>query len=197
MVTKGHHFPGVSLVGVLYAEEGLNFPDFRSAERTFQALTQVAGRAGRGENPGDVIIQTYMPDHYAFQFLREHDYDGFMSEELKVRRQLRYPPFTRIILASASAANPNALHMVMMEWTEKIRVLLAGKISERRVDILGPTPPLIARVKNRHREQLLIKGTLTQSEKDAVLALFRDVTAARRGVRSVDLRWDVDPESFF
>ncbi len=197
MVTKGHHFPGVSLVGVLYAEEGLNFPDFRSAERTFQTLTQVSGRAGRGESPGHVIIQTYMPEHYVFRYLRSHNYGAFMEEELRIRRELGYPPYSRLILASAGAVNPNVLRIVMAQWAQRIRSLLAQKISEHRVAILGPTPPLIARVKNRYREQVLIKGTLSQAEKDAVVAAFHAVTAEAPGGRGVDLRWDVDPESFF
>lgn len=193
MVTKGHHFPGVNLVGVLYAEEGLNFPDFRSAERTYQQLTQVAGRSGRGDQPGDVIIQTYMPEHYAFQFLHRHDYDGFMEEELAVRRRLGYPPFSRIVLGSCSATNPGVLAGVMHEWCELIRPRLAA----RGIDVLGPAPPLVARVKNRHREQILIKGPIRQADKDEALAAYGNVVERRKGARAVDLRWDVDPESFF
>jgi primosomal protein N' (replication factor Y) len=197
MVTKGHHFPGVSLVGALYAEEGLNFPDFRSAERTFQMLTQVGGRAGRGGEPGDVLIQTYMPDHYVFRYLLTHDYDGFMAEELETRRLLRYPPYARIVLASCSSPNPNVLRMVMAEWADKTRFILAERISAGRVEVLGPTPPLVARVKNRFREQMLIKGTLSRDEKRKVLALLDDITGRVKGASSVELRWDVDPESFF
>jgi len=197
MVTKGHHFPGVSLVGVLYAEEGLNFPDFRSAERTFQILTQVAGRAGRGDQPGDVIVQTYMPEHYVFKHLQTHDYDGFMGEELEVRRSLRYPPYSRIVLASCSSTNPDVLRVVMAQWAERMRCLLADPIAARRIDILGPAPPLIPRIKNRYREQILIKGRLTGAQKSGVRALLGEVLKGNRGGGSVELRWDVDPESFF
>ena len=197
MVTKGHHFPGVSLVGALYAEEGLNFPDFRSAERTFQMLTQVGGRAGRGGEPGDVLIQTYMPDHYVFRYLLTHDYDGFMTEELETRRLLRYPPYARIVLASCSSTNPNVLRMVMAEWADKTRFILGERTSARRAEVLGPAPPLVARVKNRFREQMLIKGTLSREEKRRVLALLDDITRRIKGASSVELRWDVDPESFF
>ncbi len=193
MVTKGHHFPGVNLVGVLYAEEGLNFPDFRSAERTYQQLTQVAGRAGRGEQPGDVIIQTYMPDHYAFKYLQRHDYDGFMEEELAVRRTLNYPPFSRIVLASCSATNPGLLAGVINVWADAIRPPLAS----RGIDVLGPTPPLVARIRNRYREQILIKGPLGQSDKESILAAWERVVRSQKGARAVELRWDVDPESFF
>jgi primosomal protein N' (replication factor Y) len=191
MVTKGHHFPGVRLVGVLCAEEGLNFPDFRSAERTFQQLTQVAGRSGRGGEVGDVIIQTYIPDHYAFRFLERHDYDGFMEEELAIRRRLNYPPYSRIVLASLSATDPGVLSAVALEWAESIRSLLSGG----PVDVLGPAPPLVPRVKNRYREQILIKGRITGADKERVLAAYREIAGKRP--RRVDLRWDVDPESFF
>lgn len=193
MVVKGHHFPGVNLVGVLYAEEGLNFPDFRSAERTFQQLTQVAGRSGRGGEPGRVIVQTYMPDHYVFRYLVAHDYDGFMNEELKFRRQLNYPPFARLVLASCSARDSQKLRVFAEEWAAAINRAL----SRRRIVVLGPTPPVVARVKNRYREQILIKGELTQTDKNRVLALYQEIVDRRKLARSIDLRWDVDPESFF
>jgi primosomal protein N' (replication factor Y) len=193
MVTKGHHFPGVNLVGVIYAEEGLNFPDFRSSERTFQTLTQVAGRAGRGVEPGDVIIQTFMPEHYVFRHLAAHDYDSFMGEELAIRRELRYPPFARMVLAGCSSTNETVLNQVMGEWAQVARTLSES----RRFEVLGPAPPLVARVKNRYRVQLLIKGALSQADKEDLLAAFDRITAGRRGARAVELRWDVDPESFF
>jgi primosomal protein N' (replication factor Y) len=193
MVVKGHHFPGVNLVGVLYAEEGLNFPDFRSAERTFQQLTQVAGRCGRGGEPGRVLVQTYMPDHYVFRYLVGHDYDGFMKEELQVRRGLGYPPYARLVLASCSARDANKLHILMEEWAAALRRTFEGK----PVNVLGPAPPLVARVKNRFREQILIKGGLNQADKNKALDLYRRIIDRRKLSRSIDLRWDVDPESFF
>ncbi|HEX5131953.1 MAG TPA: primosomal protein N' [Candidatus Krumholzibacteria bacterium] len=192
MVTKGHHFPGVALVGVVSAEEGLNFPDFRSAERTFQQLTQVAGRAGRS-GAGGVVIQTYSPDHAVFRYLTAHDYDGFMSEELEVRRALNYPPYARMVLASCSGPDAMALNALMEEWALAARALLGA----RGVAVLGPTPPLVPRVKNRFREHMLLKGPIRQADKDAVLAAFQRLTAKRRGASAIDLRWDVDPESFF
>ncbi|NIM19265.1 MAG: primosomal protein N' [Candidatus Latescibacteria bacterium] len=193
MVTKGHHFPGVSLVGVLHAEEGLNFPDFRSAEKTFQILAQVSGRAGREGRGGNVIVQTFMPEHHVFKFLQAHDYAGFMREELKVRKLLKYPPFSRIILASLSSANQRALKRVVSKWTRDIReVFPRGK-----ADILGPSPPVIARVKNRYREQVLIKGRFSSENKQAALTAFERITAREEGGRSVELRWDIDPESFY
>jgi primosomal protein N' (replication factor Y) len=193
MVVKGHHFPGVSLVGVLSAEEGLNFPDFRSAERTFQQLTQVAGRSGRGRELGRVLVQTYMPDHYVFRYLVAHDYDGFIKEELEFRRQLRYPPFARIVLASCVSRDRDRLNVFMEEWAAAMRRELP---KNRRIDVLGPAPPVVARVKNRYREQILIKGDLNQACKDLVLDLYRKIIERRKFGRVIELRWDVDPESF-
>jgi primosomal protein N' (replication factor Y) len=193
MVTKGHHFPGVGLVGVVSAEEGLNFPDFRSAERTFQQLTQVAGRAGRADGSGRVVIQTYTPDHSVFRYLCAHDYDGFMEEELALRRRLGYPPYARIVLASCSSTHAERLSAFMEGWAGQLRDSLAG----RGVVVLGPSPPLVPRVKNRFREQILLKGAVTQAHKDTTLEAFRRLTEKRSGASGIDLRWDVDPESFF
>jgi primosomal protein N' (replication factor Y) len=193
MVTKGHHFPGVGLVGVVSAEEGLNFPDFRSAERTFQQLTQVAGRAGRADDGGRVVIQTYSPDHAVFRYLCTHDYDGFMDEELELRRKLSYPPFARIVLASCSATDAAMLSAFMESWAVSLR----DSLSPRGIAVLGPSPPLVPRVKNRYREQILLKGPIAQSHKDEAVSGFRRLVESHRGATSVDLRWDVDPESFF
>lgn len=192
MVTKGHHFPGVGLVGVVSAEEGLNFPDFRSAERTFQQLTQVAGRAGRADAGGRVVIQTYTPDHAVFRYLCAHDYDGFMDEELALRKQLGYPPFARMVLASCSGTDAAGLSSFMESWAIVLREEWAGQ----GVVVLGPSPPLVARVKNRFREQILMKGAVTQAHKDAALSLWKRLADSRRGGSGIDLRWDVDPESF-
>ncbi|HET6347662.1 MAG TPA: primosomal protein N' [Candidatus Krumholzibacteria bacterium] len=191
MVTKGHHFPNVNLVGVVSAEEGLNFPDFRSAERTFQQLTQVAGRSGRAGR-GGVVIQTYSPDHAVFRHLVAHDYEGFMREELETRRQLNYPPYSRLVLACCTGPDAGVLNAFMEQWASAARQLLA----RRSVSVLGPAPPLVPRVKNRYREQMLLKGAIQQSDKDAVLGAFKDLVAKGRGRSSIDLRWDVDPETF-
>jgi primosomal protein N' (replication factor Y) len=182
----------VNLVGVVSAEEGLNFPDFRSAERTFQQLTQVAGRSGRTGNTGAVVIQTYSPDHAVFRHLVAHDYDGFMREEMETRRALNYPPFARLVLACCTAADAGLLGAFMESWASAARALLAKK----SVAVLGPTPPLVPRVKNRYREQMLLKGAIQQADKDAVLAAFKDLVGRGRGRSGIDLRWDVDPEAF-
>jgi primosomal protein N' (replication factor Y) len=192
MVTKGHHFPRVNLVGVLHAESSLNYPDFRSGERTFQQLTQVAGRAGRSGTDGEVVVQTFLPDHHVFEFLVSHDYDGFMAEELRIRKKLSYPPFARIVLAACSAPNEALLRRVAEAWTESMRRELAGKPAE----VFGPVPPLVARIKNRYREHVMIKGRLSAALKTRLLGLFQQTTERIRGGSSVELRWDVDPEYF-
>ena len=192
MVSKGHHFPNVSLVGVLYAEESLNYPDFRSAERTFQQLLQVAGRAGRGGSDAEVVVQTFTPDHYVFKYLREHDYSGFMREELAVRRELRYPPFSRIVLASFSSVRKDVLSAAVQKWTDEVR-----RMSARwGVEVLGPAAPPVERVKNRYREHVLIKGPLTSAAKNEFLAAYRRLVEGGGGGGAIELRWDVDPESF-
>ncbi|MEJ2720086.1 MAG: helicase-related protein, partial [bacterium] len=196
MVAKGHHFPRVNLVGVLYAEESLNYPDFRSSERTFQQLIQVAGRAGRVGDQGEVVVQTFTPDHHVFKYLENHDYTGFMREELEVRRQLGYPPFSRIVLASFGASSKDTLHRVVTRWAGTARGI-CGREAGRSIDVLGPVPPPVERVKNRYRTQVLIKGALTTDIRRRLLDSFRSTAERERGGRSVELRWDVDPESFY
>ena len=192
MVTKGHHFPGVHLVGVLFAEDSLNYPDFRSSERTFQLLTQVSGRAGRAGKQGEVVVQTFVPEHAVFAHLLRNDYAGFMHNELEVRKQLRYPPFARLVLASCTATSKVLLHRVIHAWAAEMRRLSEG----RGFIVLGPVSPLVERIKGRFREHVMIKGRLTSADKAELLALFERVAERERGGRSVDLRWDVDPESF-
>jgi primosomal protein N' (replication factor Y) len=196
MVAKGHHFPRVSLVGVLYAEESLNYPDFRSSERTFQQLIQVGGRAGRSSDDGVVVVQTFAPDHHVFKYLVTHDYLGFMREELDVRKQLRYPPFSRIVLASFSSPNKDVLQRVVGHWADTAREI-CRRAAGKTIDVLGPVPPPIERVKNRYRNQVLIKGALTTSIRKQLVDSFRSTAEHERGGSGVDLRWDVDPESFY
>jgi primosomal protein N' (replication factor Y) len=192
MVTKGHHFPRVNLVGVLFGEESLHYPDFRSSEKTFQQLIQVSGRSGRDSNRGEVIVQTYMPEHYVFGYLETHDYDGFMTEELSVRNGLSYPPFSRIILASCSAPKEPLVSTVINAWAARIEPMLANS----PVQVLGPVQPVVARIKNRYREQLLIRGQISRQDKARILNAYGEVAERIKGGRGVELRWDVDPEAF-
>jgi primosomal protein N' (replication factor Y) len=156
MLAKGLDMPAVTLVGVVNADVGLHLPDFRSGERTFQLLTQVAGRAGRGERPGRVIIQTYTPDHYAIDAAARYDYDGFAAAELDARRRAGYPPFARLV--RLTIAHPNA------RFAREDAMRVQRALSQRRaevgsdVDVVGPSPAYVPRVRGRWRWQLLLRG---------------------------------------
>jgi len=152
MVAKGHDFPGVRLVGVILADIGLNLPDFRAAERTFQLLTQVAGRAGRDRAPGRVVIQSYAPEHYAIRPVRSHGYETFYAEELGHRAALGYPPFGH--LAHALISGPEAEPTLAAASS-----LAAGLPREAGLELLGPAPAPLARLRGRHRFQLLAKAS--------------------------------------
>jgi primosomal protein N' (replication factor Y) len=152
MVAKGHDFPAVTLVGVVDADTGLNLPDFRSAEKTFQLITQAAGRAGRGELGGEVIIQTMNPNHYSIQHSRTHDYEGFYNEEIKYRTELRYPPIGRIIKLEIKSLKEDLAAEAAKTAQNRIRSLMRGKDTL----LLGPAPAPIARVRGQYRFQLLL-----------------------------------------
>ena len=152
MVAKGHDFPSVTLVGVVDADVGLNLPDLRSAEKTFQLITQAAGRAGRGDITGDVIIQTLNPQHYSILHSRTHDYDGFYDEELTYRTELGYPPVSRIIKLEFKSANESHAAEAAKTARDRIRSLVKGK----GIVILGPAPAPISRVRGQYRFQMLL-----------------------------------------
>ncbi|MGA7171982.1 MAG: primosomal protein N' [Candidatus Dormiibacterota bacterium] len=154
MVAKGWDLPGVRLVGIVNADIALHFPDFRAAEKTFSLLTQVAGRAGRGDEPAQVILQTYSPDHPVVQLASSHDYEGFATVELEARRQLHFPPFTRLlVLTRSDASDPAAREQARLEAV-RLRELLAGS----DVEVLGPSPAFIPRLRSLYRWQLTIRA---------------------------------------
>lgn len=156
MVTKGHDVPGVTLVGVLLADVALHLPDFRATERTFQLLTQVAGRAGRGEAPGRVIIQTYSPQHYSIRCAAQHNFSRFATLELRYRKKLGYPPFTRMINVRFEGKDGVRVRESAERFT---RLLAASSLCQgKNVAILGPAPAPIERIKDRERWQVLLKG---------------------------------------
>jgi len=157
MVAKGHDFPGVQLVGVVVADTGLHLPDFRAAERTFQLLTQVAGRAGRDAVPGRVIVQAFDPNHYAIRPVLDHDYERFYTEELRHRKELGYPPFGRLIRALITGPDESAVRNAARELARLASATALGA-SERELEVLGPAPAPLARLRGRHRHQLLLKG---------------------------------------
>jgi primosomal protein N' (replication factor Y) len=150
IVAKGHDFPGVTLVGIVSADTGLLFPDFRSFERTFQLLTQAAGRAGRKGKAGEVIIQTLSADHPVLQFARTHDYAGFFQWEIGQRQDLGYPPFGRLALVVFRGQK--------CDQTEKAALQFAGLIeSHSKFEILGPAPAPLSRLKGEYRFQIILR----------------------------------------
>jgi primosomal protein N' (replication factor Y) len=165
IVAKGHDFPGVRLVGVVLADVGLHLPDFRAAERTFQLLTQVAGRAGRDAQPGRVIVQTFSPEHYAIRPVLDHDYESFYAEELGHRAPLGYPPFGH--LAHLLASGPDE------ERTREAaaRLASAARAAGQPVEVLGPAPAPLSRLRGRYRQQVLVKGADPAAVREAARAM--------------------------
>ena len=156
MITKGHDFPFITLVGVISADTSLNMPDFRAAEKTFQLLTQVAGRGGRGTTPGRVIIQTFNPQHYALKHARNHDYKSFYEEEIDFRKDLQYPPFGRIINLRLSATKKETL-LNQAKLLGKTAKKLSAE-SGNKVEIIGPAESPLAKIRGRFRWQMLLKS---------------------------------------
>ncbi|MET0646336.1 MAG: primosomal protein N' [Pyrinomonadaceae bacterium] len=154
MIAKGHDFPNVTLVGVVSVDAGLAMPDFRSAERAFQLITQVAGRAGRGELPGRVLIQTFHPHHYALRHACAQDYEGFFEEEINYRRNLSYPPF--VALASLLVHGEDLARV--QTTAAALRDALDRANTERGCRVLGPAPAPLARLRGEHRVQLILKS---------------------------------------
>ena len=149
MIAKGHDFPGVTLAGILSAEQALDLPDFRSAERTFQIITQVAGRAGRGERPGKVVIQTYSPDHYAITTALSGDHRAFYEAEIASRRTLGYPPFSRLGRIILDGANETKVTSAALA--------LAGQMPIRKGSrVLVPSPAPLGKIRNRYRWHILV-----------------------------------------
>lgn len=189
MITKGLDFPGVTLVGVVLADTSLNLPDFRAAERTFQLVTQVAGRAGRGDRPGRVVVQTYQPDHAALQAAAEHDYHRFFAEEIRFRQELDYPPFAHMIHLVISGEDEAA---VAATARNVHRLLVDGGF---RGQILGPAPAPLAKLRGKHRHHLVLKGPDIRAMASEVKACFAAARGKWRAARSVSLAVDVDPMS--
>ncbi|GAB6932516.1 primosomal protein N' [Calditerricola satsumensis] len=187
MIAKGLDFPNVTLVGVIAADTLLRLPDFRAAERTFQLLTQVAGRAGRGERPGEVIVQTYAPEHYSIRLAQSHDYAAFAERELAVRRKGMYPPFSRLILLTLSGRDVRAVQKAAGDVAARIR-----RAVDDTAQVLGPSPSPVLRVNDRYRFQCVLKYKNESLVKPAVKAVLAEVERAL-SAQGVGLSVDVDP----
>ncbi|MEG1415985.1 MAG: primosomal protein N' [Clostridium sp.] len=183
MISKGMDFKDVTTVGVISADISLNSPDFRAAERTFQLLTQVSGRCGRGDEIGEVVVQTYTPDHFSIRCAKDHDFITFYNEEIKIRQMLNYPPFTRLIHIVVTSINENLLKETCLILKDEIKSLISG------VGVLiGPSPCIIYKIKDRYRYHFIIKGDIGGS-KIKVLDLLQ------KNVQNKDISFmiDVDP----
>lgn len=160
MVTKGHNFPDITLVGVILADYSLNIPDFRSSERTFQLLTQVAGRAGRGEEEGKVIIQTFLPNHYVITSAVTQNFLDFAKEEIKLRNELSFPPFSRIININLSGPNADKTKKVALEFGTILTSQFSSlnKSYPQSIEYFGPIPASISKIRGKYRWQVVVKG---------------------------------------
>ena len=168
MIAKGHDIHGVTLVGVVGADFALGLPDFRAAERVFQLLTQVSGRAGRGDLPGKVLVQTYHPDHYAIQFAAQHDYPGFVAKEMQYRRWMHYPPYAvlaNVVIQSERLEEATGWSAAMGRWFQQARL--------DKVRVLGPAAAPIVRLKRIYRYHFVLKAERRQTLGEALRAMLR------------------------
>jgi primosomal protein N' (replication factor Y) len=185
MIAKGHDVHGVTLVGVVGADMALGMPDFRAAERTFQLLTQVAGRAGRGYVPGKVILQTYFPDHYAVQYAAQHDFIGFYEKELRFRSWMHYPPYSslvNVILRSDKLDDVLKWSGVLGRWFENTR--------HEGVRVLGPAAAPIQRLKRDYRYHFILKSTSREKLNGLLRAMLAH--AEKEKVPRTNIVVDVD-----
>jgi primosomal protein N' (replication factor Y) len=184
MIAKGHDFPKVTLVGVVSADVGLGMADFRASERTFQLLTQVAGRAGRGETAGEAIVQTIYPDHYSIQLACRQDYVAFFERELHFRKAMRYPPVVSLINAVVRARTFTA---AMDDASAIVRHLREQDPSLKHYRVLGPAPAPLGKLRGEYRAQFLIKGTNRRRMRETLVSVMASrPEIARRTVIDVD-----------
>ena len=190
MITKGHDFPGVTLVGVVYADLSLHIPDFRSAERTFQLLTQVAGRAGRGHVPGEVIVQAHQLEHEVYGFVRRHDYCGFYTHELEQRRRLHFPPFARLAVVEVEGEAESATEQACRNLAACVRGALAAHPA---VELLGPSRAALYRLQDRFRWHFVLRAEEAGDLGTLLHALRQSKTWHRLTAGPVKVTLDVDP----
>ncbi len=191
MIAKGHHFPNVTLVGVVWADGGMSMPDFRAAERTFQLITQVIGRAGRGDEPGEVIIQTMRPDHYAIVYSRDHQYGKMFAHEMRLRQHPAFPPYLRLTALRLQGKVENDVQQSAVRLAKFCRH--SAKKENLQIETLGPAPSPLDKIKDNYRWQILLKGKDT----DQMHTLCTAINNARQDLigRQCILSIDVDPEN--
>jgi primosomal protein N' (replication factor Y) (superfamily II helicase) len=193
MIAKGHDIPEITLVGVIQADVSLDLPDFRSSERTFQLLLQVAGRAGRGPWPGRVLVQTRHPDHYCLRTVACHDYKQFYEQEIIFRRELNYPPFSRMINLRISGLDEQKTSRAAARLGASARETLRhDPFRDSALEILGPSQAPLGRLRGRYRHHCFLKGGPPR----LLLALAREVAARGKTFlerERIQLEIDVDP----
>lgn len=197
MVAKGHDFPAVTLAAIVFADVALSLPDFRSSERTFQLFTQLAGRAGRGDVPGEVYIQTYEPFHYVFDYVRDHDYEGFYQNEIELRKELSYPPFSKLIRVILSFKNKDSAVKIIKDISGRIPPLsppltkggIREGMAKDEIEILGPSPAPIEKIRNLWRWHFILKGKNSKSLRHAALELLETI----KDIKNLRVDVDVDP----
>lgn len=188
MISKGLDFEDVTVVGVLAADLSLNFPDYRSSEKTFQLITQVAGRAGRGDKPGHVIIQTYSPENFAIECARDHNYSGFFAKEIAMRQRLENPPFTKLLHGVFTSANEGLLLKKIQEISGILRKNL---VKYDRISFMGPTPSLISKIKNEYRWQILLRGEISEEIAMEIKEIIHQTMKAEQ--KEIKISLDLNP----
>jgi len=193
MIVKGHDFPNITMVGIICADLSLNFPDFRSGELTYQLLAQVAGRAGRGENPGHVILQTYNPNHFIIQTAKKQDYDEFFNYEIQFRKNLNYPPYARLIqltIAGADSEHTATYAGYVGQYCQKVKA--ASQAFTHTIEILGPVIAPVSRLANRFRWHILLKSSYIKALHQ-FLYYLKQAVDTHLDDKSIQLYIDVDP----
>ena len=189
MVVKGHHFPNVTLVGVIAADSSLNIDDYRASERSFQTLTQVAGRAGRGKKEGKVIIQTYNPENFSIACAQKQDYGEFYKIEKALREQLKYPPFCDIILISFNSVNENKI----IRLASRVYKYLNERPELKDFKILRPMSSPIDRIQNKYRWRIIIKGNMTEEANKVLNICLRKIYKMNQN--DIRVAIDVNPNN--
>lgn len=190
MISKGLDFPNVTLVGILAADMSINIPDYRSAERTFQLITQVAGRAGRGVKEGKVVIQTYTPEHYSLQYAKDYDYEGFYEKEFTVRALMNYPPFGKILLINGTSKDESMLKDFMNNIANSINTLLRDY---NEIELLGPIACMISKIKENFRYQIVLKGEFDLKFAKKIQELLYDNN--KSNYNEIRISIDINPNS--
>jgi primosomal protein N' (replication factor Y) len=189
IIAKGLDFPNVRLVGVVNADTALHFPDFRASERTFQLVTQVAGRTGRGPRGGQVLVQTFTPEHPAIQAAIRHDYETFACQELQVRQTFGYPPFSHLVRVVISSENETVSRQCIQQFADCLEEIVKTAGCQGKIRLIGPAPAPLAKLRGKYRYHLQVMGE-SQSSLRQVIGSARE-----RFSSSQNVTWaiDVDP----